>query len=149
MLLHYDTFRPLAKCLLCLICGQAGKWIQEQIPKASSWANKMRTCKRKKEKLLSLQMKVPVPVRKFGGWVYQSATAGCRLKAWLTALLCFFLLDSAWKGTREIDGRCSQQHRSFCWHSCICPPPGLPGGVYCIYVISEIQRSKWLYISNK
>lgn len=85
----YDTFRLWAKCLLCLIPGQADSGMDTKSLQLSKQDESMQ---KKKKNRLSLQMKVPV--RKCEEWVYQSVTAGCRLEAWVTVLLCF--LSFSW-----------------------------------------------------
>lgn len=47
--------------------------------------------------------------------VYQSVTAGCRLKAWVTVCQLFFLLlvVSFWNEMRVLKSRCGQQHVFF------------------------------------
>lgn len=94
-----------------------------------------------REKKRHYPYKWKVPVRKCEEWVYQSVTAGCRLKAWVTAKRVFYLFIyfySAWGGTREKDSRYSQLHLFFIDTDYICPPPGLPGSINCTYAVSKM-----------
>lgn len=126
-------FWACGKCLLCLISGQACRMDSN----ASSWANKMRTCTKKKKKIILANEKVPV--RKFKKWLYQSVTAGCRLKAWVTAHLCFLSwILSELEQCRETAGVASGIFFIDTDH--IYPPSGLPGGIYSTCRVRDVYN---------
>lgn len=126
-------FGASANAYFAQILSEQAKWIQERIPKASSWANKMRTFTKKK---ILAKERTGEEI-----WGVSLSACDCRLLSKSlndSTQIFFFYLVSAWNGTRKHDSRCNRQHLFSIDTGCICP--GLPG---------RERLNTRMYISNE